>query len=379
MPKKSKRYQLVLSEEERLRLHVLSQARSLPSREVQRAKILLKYAGNMAITAIVKEVHVSRPTIYKCIEKAITMGAEAGLKDLYHRPKEPVITEEAKIWVINIACTKPKDHGYAAEIWTRSQLATHVRKYAPEAGYPCLAKACKATIQRILANHPIRPHKIAYYLEQRDSEFDSKMQQVIMIYKEVKVFHDSSPHSGVPDIITVSVDEKPGVQAIRNIAPDILPNKEKNSRLMRDYQYKRLGTVSILAALDIHDGHIIAQVHDRHRSTEFISLLKEMDSYYPKDCKIRLILDNHSVHTSKETRSYLATNPNRFIYVHTPKHGSWLNLVETLFGKMARTFLKYIRVESIDELKQRILLGIKEINDAPVIHQWKKFDVEINY
>ncbi len=86
-----------------------------------------------------------------------------------------------------------------------------------------------------------------------------------------------------------------------------------------------------MAALDLHDGKIIGQVHDRHRSREFIELLKELDSYYPEECTIRLVLDNHSSHTSKETIQYLATRPGRFEYVHTPKHGSWLNLVETAF------------------------------------------------
>ena len=90
---------------------------------------------------------------------------------------------------------------------------------------------------------------------------------------------------------------------------------------------------------------------------------------------IRLVLDNHSSHISKETMAWLATKPNRFLYVHTPKHGSWLNLVETLFGKMARTFLKHIRVASREELKDRIQLGIAEINQAPVVHRWKKFDM----
>jgi transposase len=115
-------------------------------------------------------------------------------------------------------------------------------------------------------------------------------------------------------------------------------------------------------------------VHERHRSREFISLLQAIDDFYPKDCRIRLILDNHSAHISKETMSYLATRPNRFIYVHTPTHGSWLNLIETLFSKMARTFLRHIRVNSKDELRERILKGIAEINESPVVHCWKKFD-----
>ena len=135
----------------------------------------------------------------------------------------------------------------------------------------------------------------------------------------------------------------------------------------------------ILAALDLNNGHITAQVHKNHRSREFISLLQELDAYYLPECTIRVILDNHSAHTSRETMEYLKTKPNRFIYIHTPKHGSWLNLVETLFGKMARTFLKHIRVKSIEELKERILIGIKEINDSPVIHCWNRFNISNAY
>jgi len=107
---------------------------------------------------------------------------------------------------------------------------------------------------------------------------------------------------------------------------------------------------------------------------EFIALVKELDAYHPPDHTIWLILDHHSADISKETMSYLATRPNRFRCVHTPKHGSWLNLIETLFGKMARTFLKRIRVQSLQELKERIHLGVAEIDVAPVIHRWKKFD-----
>ena len=131
---------------------------------------------------------------------------------------------------------------------------------------------------------------------------------------------------------------------------------------------------SILAALDLQDGRVTARVERRHRSREFILLLKDLDRSYPPECTIRLILDNHSSHISKETNAYLATRPNRFQYVHTPTHGSWLNIVETLFGKMARTFLKRIRVESWEELRERILQGIAEINAAPVVHRWRKFE-----
>lgn len=377
MPRKSQKAKLILDEKQKEQLKTISQSRKAPIREVQRANILLRYSEDIPVTEIEKMVQVSRPTIYKWVEKALAMGTEECLKDKYHRPREPVITEEAKAWVINLACKKPTDFGYAAEMWTRSALLDHVKKHAPEAGYDCLKKAAKATIQRILDEHPIRPHKVTYYLERRDPDFEQKMADVLCVYKEVNLQNETSALGEAPSIITVSVDEKPGVQAIKNIAPDIMPDPEKQSRVMRNYEYKRLGTLSILAALDLHDGHVIVQVHDRHRSSEFISLLKEMDAYYPAESIIRIVLNNHPAHISKETMKYLATRPGRFLYVHTPKHAPdrfIRGLVETLFGKIARTFLKHIRMNSKQELKKRITLGLEEINDAPVVHRWKKFD-----
>ncbi|MBI1747783.1 MAG: transposase [Acidobacteria bacterium] len=146
---------------------------------------------------------------------------------------------------------------------------------------------------------------------------------------------------------------------------------------MRDPEYKRLGTCSILAALDLHSGHVTARVERRHRRREFIALRKDLDAYYPPDYTIRIILDNPSAHTSKEVQAFLATRPNRFKYVHTPKHCSWLiptGRDEKLFGKMARTFLRHIRAQSWEEHRDRILQGIAEINQAPVMHRWKKFE-----
>ena len=116
MPRESKRAKLNLDEGQLKELLKISQSRTEPIREVQRATILLQYHDGETISSISGGLNISRPTIYKCIDKALAAGIETGLKDKYHRPKEPVITEEAKVWVINLACTKPKDHGYAAEV-----------------------------------------------------------------------------------------------------------------------------------------------------------------------------------------------------------------------------------------------------------------------
>jgi transposase len=374
---KSKLPPLTLTREEQQRLKTASASRIAPVREVDRARILLRYHAGDSPSDIQRDLRISRVTIYRCLRKALAMGADASLKDAFHRPKEPVITAAAKAWVVHLACTKPKDLGYAAELWTRQALAAHIRQHAGAAGYPSLARAAKATVQRILDEHQLQPHKVKYYLERRDPEFEMKMNEVLLVYQEVMVQNQvAAVTAGVaPSVITVSIDEKPGVQAIENTAPDLPPVPGQHPTVGRDHEYKRHGTLSILASLDLHDGHVVARVEERHRSREFVALLKELDAYYPAGATIRIILDNHSAHISQETRAYLATRPNRFRYVHTPKHGSWLNLVETLFGKMAHTFLKQIRVKSKKELKDRILLGIAEINAAPVVHRWKKFEL----
>ncbi len=367
----SKRPQLKLSAEEIEHLKSLRDSRTAPWRETQRARIMLRYHSGETVAQIARAVGMTRKSVGKWVGKALAVGSGAALKDAYHRPKEPAITEEAKAWVIHLACAKPKDLGYAAEVWTRSALARHVREHAQKAGYGSLAQAAKATVHRILAEQPLHPEKVKYYLERRDPEFEAKMREVLLVYQEVAL---QNQNGGVISVVTVSVDEKPGLQAIANTAPDLPPVPGQHPSIGRDHEYKRLGTCSILAALDLHTGHVTARVERRHRSREFIALLKDLDAYYPVESVIRLIMDNHSAHISKETQTFLTTRPNRFQYVLTPKHGSWLNIVETLFGKMARTFLRHIRVQSWEELRARILKGVAEINAAPVVHRWKKFE-----
>jgi transposase len=114
-----------------------------------------------------------------------------------------------------------------------------------------------------------------------------------------------------------------------------------------------------------------ASVEERHCSREFIAFPQKLDAAYPSSTAIKLILDNHSAHISKETKTWLATQPEgRFTFVFTPKHGSWLNLVEGLFSKLARSALRHIRVASKQELKDLIISAIDDINRDPVVHTW---------
>jgi transposase len=201
------------------------------------------------------------------------------------------------------------------------------------------------------------------------------MHNVLVVYKQISMRFDEEgnllPYEGEePETHTVSYDEKPGIQAIATTSPD-LPPREGNGAAYRDYEYVRHGTLSLLAGLDLITGEAIPLVRETHKSSDFIDFLKILDNKYPKGDKIRMVLDNHSAHTSKETRSFLATIPGRFEFVFTPKHGSWLNMIEGFFGKMTNQMLRGIRVHSKEELSDRIYKYFDEVNAAPVVHHWK--------
>ena len=167
----------------------------------------------------------------------------------------PEITEAAKAWVIDLACLKPKDLGLAAELWTLPALAQHVAANVTDAGHARLAKSGKTTVWRILDSHDLQPHCVRYYLERRDAQFERKMVEVLMIYRDVNLYRADAAHDARPvPIYTVSVDEKPGVQALGTTAPDLPPVAGKHAAIGRDHEYVRHGTLSILAARGLHTG-----------------------------------------------------------------------------------------------------------------------------
>lgn len=325
----TKKAKINIDEETRLYLETLSKSKISPHREVIRAKILLGYIDGNSISSIARSLNTNRPLVERCINKAIGFGLKTSLKDLPGRGVKRKISDDAKSWVLSIACQSPKLLGYSHELWTYSLMKKHIRTNCDDAGYDCLSRIDKGVLNSILTKGNIQPHKINYYLEKRDPEFDIKMANVLQVYKEVEMINESNTEQRKET--TISYDEKPGIQAIKNIAPQLLPVPEKYKTLKRDYEYKRLGTLSLLAGIDLHNGQIIPLVSERHRSIEFIEFLEKVDEKYPKDWTIRLILDNHSAHISKETTKYLISKPGRFQFVFTPKHGSWLNMIEMFF------------------------------------------------
>ena len=366
---------ITLTAEDRNYLETQTRARTIQAQTVNRARILLLKADGCSIDDIADKVGINRKSVMLCLKKYADGGVENALFDAPGRGRNAEITDEEKAWIINIACQKPKDLGYSAETWTYARLTSHINKSAEAAGFIRLSTIHKSTVHKILDDAEIKPFRIRYYCEKRDPDFDSKMHNVLLVYKQLSFQFDENgqllPWKEDEEIVHVlSYDEKPGIQAIATTSEDLLPD-ENHSAISRDYEYKRLGTLSLLAGIDLQTGEAIPLVTETHNSKDYIKFLKLLDDKYPKGDKIRMVLDNLRVHTSEETKQYLATVPGRFEFVFTPKHGSWLNMVEGFFSKMTRQMLRGIRVKSKAELADRIYRYFEEVNAEPVVFHWK--------
>jgi len=373
MPFPRKRNALQFTEEERRTLASVSKSRTEEKRRTLRAAILLDSLSGQSDETISRHHHVSRGTVVLCIRKCLEFGIEAALGELPRPGKPRQLPDDAIAWVLNCACQKPKELGYSYELWTYKLLSAHVRQHCVAAGHPALQTLSRSKLHKILRKGELRPHKIRYYVECRDPAFEAKMANVLHVYKEVEIVNDYLLGGAARQLgmVTISYDEKPGIQALAVTTPDRPPVAGQYPSHLRDYEYKRLGTVSLLAGLDLHSGRVIETISDTHKSADFIAFLKKLEEAYPAPQKIRLVLDNHSAHISKETRAYLDTIPQRFVFVFTPTHGSWLNLIENQFSKMTRTMLRGIRVASKQELIDRMHQYFEEINAEPVVFRWK--------
>jgi transposase len=370
--------ELAFTEQELADLERISRSRTEPASRVERARILLAYRQTPSLYATGRAIGVTHQTVERCLRRARDLGVMAALDDSPRPGREPVITSEARTFVVDLACRKAKDLGYPHELWTTRLLTKHVREKGPAAGHACLANLAQGTLCKILAADAVKPHKVRYYLQRRDPEFPRKMAEVLCVYREVALLKQAAreqdaeqPDQQAPAVAIISYDEKPGIQGLATTAPDLPPKPMRHPTFVRDHEYVRLGTLSLLAGIDLTTGVVHASVEKRHRSREFVEFLKRLDAAYAPATAIKIILDNHSAHISKETKAWLAQQPEgRFTFVFTPKHGSWLNLIEGFFSKLARSVLRHIRVVSLKELRERILAAIDMANREPIVHTW---------
>jgi hypothetical protein len=203
--------ELAMSREEIATLMAVSRSRTELASRVSRAQVLLAYRDHPLFCA----VGVHHQTVQRCVERALAYGPLAALEDRPRPGKEPTITPEAKAWLVSVACDKAKDHGYPHELWTTRLLARHARERGPAAGHRCLAHLVQGTVCKILGKEEIKPHKVRYYLEGRDAEFEQKMAEALCVYREVAVLKKAPAKSKQLSkrVAILSYDEKPGIQA----------------------------------------------------------------------------------------------------------------------------------------------------------------------
>ncbi|MCK5848685.1 MAG: IS630 family transposase [Caldisericia bacterium] len=376
---------LILKEEQRKVLEKIVRTRTEQAVRIWRARIILEYAEKPNIYALAKKYNTNRPKVERTIHKALQFGPIEALDDLPRSGRKEVISDQARMWVCSLAVTSPLELDLPEETWTLSHLSSYIQKHCNEKGYPALKNIQKGSLSRMLKENHIQPHRIRYYMHSKDPDFDTKATNVLLTYHEVNLLKEKKALDNNNAIVSpvpfkeeeqewtvVSYDEKPGVQITESKGITTYPaHYGKQSTIYRDPEYIRHGTLDILSGLDLVTGHIHMNIKERHRSREFVSFLSELDEYYPENIEIKIILDNHSVHTSRETRAYLKEHSGRFTFIFTPTHASWLNLIEVFFSKLQRCFLKNMRVKSKEEFIQRCNAYIEELNKEPVIFRWK--------
>jgi hypothetical protein len=230
--------EVAISEEEASELARLARSRTEPASRVERARMLLGYRETPSFYAVGRAIGVTHQTVERCLRRAERLGVMAALDDSPRPGREPVITDEARTFVVDLACRKAKDLGYPHELWTTRLLAKHIREHGPAAGHACLTKLAQGTLCKILAAHEVKPHKVRYYLERRDPEFEAKMADVLCVYREVALVKQSAAAGeGEPSAVAiVSYDEKPGLQAIGTTAPDLPPAPGRHACVGRDHE-----------------------------------------------------------------------------------------------------------------------------------------------
>jgi len=370
MPFVSVREPVLLSDEELDYLEKLLHSRTTQKGMYERAKMVLLSHQGKSDSAIARELGLSRQRVIRTIQRVLAVGIREGLNDLPRSGRPKTISPEARTWIVSLLCQKPSDFGYPHELWTQRLLQQYIREHAMEEGFPEVARISQGTISKIANASAIKPHKIRSYVQKRDPAFHETAAVVLHTYQEANRFKILEKEGKEPDTFILSFDEKSGIQVLDTKYPDLMPVPGQFSSIRRDYEYVRNGTICLQAAMDLVTGFVHYRITERNRSEEFIAFLKMLDTQYPDTMKLKIILDNLKVHSSVATRKYLKTVPNRFEFIFTPKHASWLNIIEAFFSKTTRTVLRGIRAKSKEEITDRISQYVDTLNQTPVVFKW---------
>jgi transposase len=327
--------------DDRARLEAIVVDRNRARKHVERARIVLLSAEGVGTLSIMRQVGCAKATVWRWQERFAEAGVDGLLRDKSRPPSRPPLSKVVVERVVELTLAEPP--GEATQ-WTGRAMAK-------------AAGISLRSVQRIWAAHGLQPHRVKRFKLSKDPEFAAKLQDIVGLYV------DPPSHA-----VVLSVDEKSQIQALDRTQPG-LPMKKGKAGTMT-FDYKRNGTTTLFAAVDVLDGRVIGRCMQRHRHQEFIRFLNAIEGTVPAGKVIHVILDNYAAHKHPNVRKWLARHP-RWVFHFTPTSCSWLNAVEGFFARLSRRRLKRGTFPSLVALQEAINRFIEHHNQAPKPFTWK--------
>jgi transposase len=331
---------IVVSACDRRRLRGLLADRNAPQKHAWRAEIVLLSADNIGTNEIMRRTGKSKTCVWRWQERFAEQGVDGLLRDRTRPSGVKPLGSEVAERVVALTMTDPTGE---ATHWTGAMMAK-------------VAGISVSSVQRIWRSHGLQPHRVRKFKLSNDPKFAAKLKEVVGLYV------DPPAHA-----IVLSVDEKSQIQALDRTQPGLPMKKGRASTMTHDY--KRHGTTTLFAALNVLDGTVIGRNMQRHRHQEFIRFLNTIEAELPVGKVVHAILDNYAVHKHPKVRAWLASHP-RWTFHFTPTSASWLNAVEGFFAKLAKRRLKRGIFRSIVDLQATINRFLTEHNDKPKPFKW---------
>jgi transposase/transposase-like protein len=332
---------ILLSASDRMQLEAIAADRNRQHKHIERARVVLASAEpRRPVEQVADEVGVSRPTVWRWQRRFAEAGVDGLLRDKTRKPGKPPIPAETVERVVALTCGKPPGE---TTHWTGRAMAKAVG-------------ISLRSVQRIWEAHRLQPHRVRTFKRSRDPQFTEKLVDVVGLYL------DPPEHA-----VVLSIDEKSQIQALDRTQPG-LPLKPGRCGTMT-HDYKRHGTTTLFAALDVLQGKVIGRCMQRHRHEEFIRFLNAVDREVPADKTIEAIVDNYATHKHPKVKAWLKRHP-RWTFHFTPTSASWLNAVENFFSTLTRQRIRRGSFHSIIDLQAAINRYLAAHNANPKPFVW---------
>ena len=325
---------------DRKRLAAIVANRNSPQKHVWRARIILLTAAGLGTAEIMRQTGKSKSVVWRWQERFMQASVDGLLRDKTRPSRKPPLPPEVIVRVIELTATPPPGE---ATHWTAAAMAKAIG-------------ISVSSVQRIWRAHGLKPHQVRQFKLSNDPAFATKLRDVVGLYV------DPPDHA-----VILSIDEKSQIQALDRTQPGLPMKKGRAGTMTHDY--KRHGTTTLFAALDVLEGKVIGRCMKRHRHQEFIRFLDAIETMVPRRKAIHAVVDNYATHKHPTVRQWLARHP-LWTFHFTPTSASWLNAVEGFFAKLSRRRLKRGVFRSVPELQAAILRFIDEANHEPKPFVW---------